>query len=72
MLVLLTRVRVEAGQASREHARAEAAVDDDATEDEAETNYMELIEYLRFAALNVYMDSRSRAEDEDFSPDQVH
>lgn len=40
-------------------AIAEAAVDEDAEEDESEGSYMELVEYVRFAALNTYMDSRS-------------
>jgi yecA family protein len=51
---------------------AQAGVDEDETEDEAEGSYMELVEYLRFAVLNVYMDSRSRVEGDDFSPEQVH
>ena len=50
---------------------AQAGLDDDETEDEAEGSYMELVEYLRFAVLNVYMDSRSRAEDGDSSPEQA-
>ena len=49
---------------------AQAAVDDDETEDEAEGSYMELVEYLRFAALNVYMDSRSKIQSQDFSPEE--
>ena len=66
-----TALPEDSGEILKDFARiAEAAVDDDATEDEAESNYMELVEYLRFAALNVYMDSRSRAEDGGFSPDQ--
>lgn len=42
-------------------AIAEAAVDEDAEEDEYETSFMELVEYLRFASLNVFMDSRAQA-----------
>lgn len=38
-------------------AIAGAAVDEDASEDESENSYTELVEYLRFAALNVYMDN---------------
>ena len=40
-------------------AIAQAEVDEEAGEEESESSYAELIEYLRFAALNVYMDSRS-------------
>ncbi len=39
-------------------AIAEASVDEEASEDESEGSYMEIVEYLRFAALNAYMDSR--------------
>jgi uncharacterized protein YgfB (UPF0149 family) len=38
-------------------AIASAAVDEDASEEESENSYAELVEYLRFAALNVYMDN---------------
>ena len=38
---------------------AEASVDEDAEEDESEGSYIEVVEYVRFAALNVYMESRS-------------
>ena len=37
-------------------AMAEAGVDQEDDEEEAEGSYMELVEYLRFATLNVYMD----------------
>ncbi|MFK8047373.1 MAG: UPF0149 family protein [Halioglobus sp.] len=42
-------------------AIAQAEVDPEDAEDEeaSEENYYELVEYLRFATLNVYMDSRS-------------
>ncbi len=39
-------------------AIADASVDEDASEDESEGSYMEIVEYLRFAALNAYLDSR--------------
>lgn len=51
-------------------AIAQAGVDDDDTEDEAEDSYMELVEYLRFATLNVYMDTRSRIQDQDSPPEE--
>ncbi|HDY81761.1 MAG TPA: hypothetical protein ENH48_02245, partial [Halieaceae bacterium] len=48
-------------------AIAQAAVDEDETEDEdedeAEDSYMELVEYLRFAVLNVYMDAGAPVQD---------
>lgn len=44
-------------------AIAQAEVDDEADEEESESSYAELVEYLRFAALNVYMDSRSQGQD---------
>lgn len=58
----------QVGQDSSEILRdfaaiAEAAVDEDAEEDESEGNYMEVVEYIRFAALNTYMDSRSQAQE---------
>ena len=40
-------------------AITEAAVDEDADEDELESSYMELVEYVRFAALNIYIDTQS-------------
>ncbi len=42
---------------------AQAEADQDASEDELEDSYMELVEYLRFAALNVVMDTLSAAEE---------
>jgi uncharacterized protein YgfB (UPF0149 family) len=49
-------------------AIAQAGVDEDETEDEAEDSYIELVEFLRVAALNVYMDSQVRLEGTDLSP----
>ena len=37
-------------------AMAEASVSDEDTGDEAEGSYMELVEYLRFGVLNIFMD----------------
>ncbi|TXS93933.1 UPF0149 family protein [Parahaliea maris] len=42
-------------------AIAQAGVDEELPEDESEGNYTEIVEYLRFAALNVYMDTQGRA-----------
>lgn len=51
-------------------AMTEATVDEQESEDESENSYIELIEYLRFATLNVFMDNRSRLERSDFTPEQ--
>lgn len=40
-------------------AIAQATVEDDEEEEGLEESYMELVEYLRFAALNVYLDTRA-------------
>lgn len=53
-------------------AMAAATVDADPDEseeakDEAENNYYELVEYLRFAVLNVYMDTRLSSRDNENS-----
>ncbi|KZX56109.1 hypothetical protein A3709_06910 [Halioglobus sp. HI00S01] len=40
-------------------AIAEASVDEDADEEESEGSYTEIVEYLRFAVLNLFMDSRA-------------
>jgi uncharacterized protein len=44
-------------------AIAEAQMDEEATDEESEESYAELVEYLRFAALNVYLDSRANSDD---------
>ena len=41
---------------------AQAGVDEDATEEESEQNYAEVLEYLRVAALNVFLDSEGAGE----------
>ena len=38
-------------------AIAEAEVDDEAGEEESEGSYIEIVEYVRFATLNIYLDS---------------
>ncbi|MFT4823507.1 MAG: yecA family protein [Halioglobus sp.] len=47
-------------------AQAETDTEDREDEEASEENYFELVEYLRFATLNVYLDSRS-----DIDPDGV-
>ena len=49
-------------------AIAEAGVDPDADEAESEDSLAELTEYLRIAALNVFMDSLARESDSDARP----
>jgi uncharacterized protein YgfB (UPF0149 family) len=40
-------------------AIAEASVDEEAEENESEASYMEVVEYVRFACLNIYLDARA-------------
>ncbi len=47
---------------------AEAGVDEDADEEESEGSYAEIVEYIRFAALNSYMDSRADGADVESAP----
>ena len=42
-------------------AIAEASVDEEAEEEESEQSYFELVEYLRFAVLNVFLDNADSA-----------
>ena len=46
-------------------AIAEAAVDPEADEEESESSLEEIIEYLRFAALNVFMDNLMEGDEAD-------
>jgi uncharacterized protein len=46
-------------------AIAEAGLDEEDDEEESESAYMEIVEYLRFASLNIFMDSRAEAGDRD-------
>jgi uncharacterized protein YgfB (UPF0149 family) len=46
-------------------ARASA---DDGPDEESEQSYFELVEYLRFAVMNVYADTLARLEDEPAAP----
>ncbi|MFT4612915.1 MAG: hypothetical protein ACI9NT_000048 [Bacteroidia bacterium] len=50
----------EIGEILRDVAAiAEAGVDEDETEDESEGSYTDLVEYLRFACINVFMEVSS-------------
>jgi len=61
-----TSVQQDSGEILRDFAViAQAGIDEDASEDESEESYLELVEYLRFAALNVFMDSRAEHEGQD-------
>lgn len=50
----------------------EAGVDEDLSEDESEANFMEIVEYLRFATLNVFMDTQGQLESGELTPPSVH
>ncbi|MFK7975963.1 MAG: UPF0149 family protein [Halioglobus sp.] len=50
-------------------AEASMSEEEDGEEDEAESHYWELVEYVRFATLNVYMDIRIAQRDEDVAPE---
>ncbi|MEP4486369.1 MAG: UPF0149 family protein [Halioglobus sp.] len=41
---------------------AQAGIDEDATEEESEQSYAEILEYLRVAALNVFLDSEGAGD----------
>ena len=58
----------QVGQDSSEILRdlaaiAEASVEDEEDEEESENSYVEIVEYIRFAVLNIYMDSRADTAD---------
>lgn len=40
---------------------SEAAVDEEADEEESEGSFTEILEYVRFAALNIFVDTRTQA-----------
>ena len=47
----------DSGEILKDFAKiSQAVIDDQDSEEELENSYMELVEYLRFAALNVFMD----------------
>ena len=57
-------VAADSAEALKDFAAiAQAAVDDDQDEEDAEQDYAEIVEYLRFAALNVVMDSLARRDE---------
>ena len=53
------QVSQDSGEILRDFAAiAEAGVDEEEDEEDSENAIMEIVEYLRFAALNIFMDSR--------------
>jgi len=62
-----TQVPQDSSEVLRDFAAiAEAAVDEeDEEEEELENAFMEVVEYLRFASLNIYLDSRVEPGDGD-------
>ena len=59
-------VAADSAEALKDFAAiAQAAVDDEQDEETSEQDYAEIVEYLRFAALNVVMDSLARREESD-------
>ena len=68
-------VAADSAEALKDFAAiAQAAVDDEQDEEDAEQDYAEIVEYLRFAALNVVMDSLARREESGAGddPDTLH
>ena len=53
-------------------AIAQAGVDESEHEEESERSYAELIEYIRFAAINVFTDTGARVAAEESSPGETH
>lgn len=68
-------VAADSAEALKDFAAiAQAGVDDEQDDEDAEQDYAEIVEYLRFAALNVVMDSLARREESAGSdtPDTLH
>jgi uncharacterized protein YgfB (UPF0149 family) len=50
----------DSGEILRDFAAiAEASVDEEADENESESSYVDIVEYVRFACLSVYLDARA-------------
>jgi uncharacterized protein YgfB (UPF0149 family) len=66
------QVAADSAEALRDFANiAEAGLDEDASEEDSENNYAEIIEYVRFAALNVFMDAQLEDKSDD-EPGSLH
>ena len=59
----------DTGEVLKDIAAMAQAYADDASEEDAEDSYIELVEYLRAAVVNVFLDSMATAEDRDVSPE---
>lgn len=68
-------VAADSAEALRDFAAiAQAGLDDESTEEELENSYAEIVEYVRIAALNVFMDGHvpEPETDQDAEPPQLH
>ncbi len=66
------QVAADSAEALRDFATiAQAGIDEDASEEESEGSYAEIVEYVRFAALNVYMDANLDSHTDE-EPPSVH
>lgn len=60
----------DAGEVLRDiAAMAQAEVSVDESEEDAQDSYIELVEYLRVAVVNVFMENRVDPEDQNYSPE---
>jgi len=63
----------DSGEILKDFAKiSQAVIDDQDSEEELENSYMELVEYLRFAALNVFMDLVSDDPVATDTPPSIH
>ena len=63
----------DSGEILKDFAKiSQAIIDDQDSEEELENSYMELVEYLRFAALNVFMDLVSDDPVATDTPPSIH
>ena len=59
----------DTGEVLKDIAAMAQAHADDESEEDAEDSYIELVEYLRAAVVNVFLDSLATTEDSDVSPE---
>jgi uncharacterized protein YgfB (UPF0149 family) len=59
----------DTGEVLKDIAAMAQAHADDESEEDAEDSYIELVEYLRAAVVNVFLDSLATTEDSDMSPE---
>ena len=68
-------VAADSAEALRDFAViAQASLDDESTDEELENSYAEIVEYVRIAALNVFMDGHvpDPESDQEADPPQLH